>query len=166
MVPLCLLQASEIPYDIRKSAVDSLYKKRRAEEEIGILRMELPRVIEYMLDQRQVLLKELQDVTNYQNIASTQKGMDQGTLLFIEGSCARLQYELYLLDGILRYFHQSFQVMITSGHIPNVTLPNLPTELESGVEDYRHIFTQEERNVLEAEIERFEKETEGDIGEV
>ncbi len=157
MVPLSLLAESEIPFDIRKSAIDSLYKKRRAEEEIGMLKKELPRVITYMIEQRKVILDDYQAVSECQNQFLDKK--DFAMLLYVMGCSARLQYELYLLDGILRYFHQSFECMIQEGHIPGATLPDLPTVMETGEYDYyKHSFSQEEESELEQEISRYENE--------
>ncbi len=169
-----MLAESEIPFNIKKDAIDGLYKKRRAEEEIDILKMELPRIIEYMLEQRQVILNDFKVVTEYQReqskkVAEHQKennGKIFALQLYINGCSARLQYELYLLDGILKYFHESFVMMISKGHIPGAILPNLPPELETGVDDYHHTFSKEEAAELQSEMRAYEEESESsDIDE-
>ncbi len=142
------MPSCNVPYSVKKEAIDAMFKTHRCVEERDIVYGEMPRVLEYFLAQRDVLLKDLSQVVNAPQSPSFER--------FRLGSIARLQYELTVIDAHLRQAYATFEKLLDLKDGSKPELPPKPKNLEQNLGDYTHVFQKEEEKAIEEILNEYE----------
>ncbi len=149
------LPECNVPYSVKKEAIDAMFKMQRAIEERERVYSEMPLVVSYFITQRNVLLKDLSKVYSTGMLPTNER--------FRLGSIARLQYELTVIDAHLQKAYTTFEKLIDLRDSDKPQLPQKPENLMEVVNDYTHVFRDDEQraiNTILKEYERLENEDE------